>query len=103
MPMTRMLFGLLLIPGAITFAADPAAASGQQQAHHAVVRYPVSAVTIRPLRQVPQLPDVVHDVRKLERKMLPNRLGSADNPQADVVQDAPGGPSVATTRAELDM
>jgi hypothetical protein len=102
MPMTRILFGLLLIPGAITFAADPAAASGQQQAHHAVVRYPVSAVTVRPLRQIPELPDVVHDVRKLERKMLPNRLGSADNPQADVVQDAAGGPSVATTGASFD-
>ena len=45
---------------------------------------------------------MVHDVRKLERKMLPNRLGSADNPQADVVQDASGGPSVATTGTSFD-
>jgi hypothetical protein len=45
---------------------------------------------------------VVHDARKLERKMLPNRLGSADNPQAGAVQDASGGPSVATTGTSFD-
>ena len=101
--MTRILLGLSLILGTLTIAAGPAAASGQQQAHHAVVRYPVNAVKTLPLRHIPELPDVVHDVRKLERKMLPNRLGSADNPETDtVLQGTSGGPSAATTGASFD-
>lgn len=102
MQMKQILLGLSLILCVITFVAGTAAASSQQQAQHAVVRYPVNAVTTRPLRFVPELPDVVHDVRKLERKMLPNRLGSADNPQADAVQDASSGPSVAAIGASFD-
>jgi hypothetical protein len=103
MLMTRIFVGLPLILGALMLGAGPVAASGEQQAHHAVVRYPVDAATTHPLRQVPELPDVVHDVRKLERKMLPNRLGSADNPENDtVLQGASGGPSTATTGASFD-
>jgi len=83
-------------------ASGSRAAAPQPQAHHPVVRSPEQAVITHPLRQVPELPDVVHDVRKLERKMLPNRLGSADNPEAEAVQSSSPGTSAATTDASFD-
>jgi hypothetical protein len=102
MHMTRILPGILLVLVVITFAASSADASSLQQAHHAIVRYPVNTVTTSPLRHIPELPDVVHDLRKLERKMLPNRIDSADMPQAGVVQNGLGSASVATTGASFD-
>jgi len=84
------------------FAGGSHAEAVRQEAHHPVVRSPEQAVITHPLRQVPELPDVVHEVRKLERKMLPNRLGSADNPEAEAVQSGSPGPSAATTGAGFE-
>ena len=68
-----------------------------------VVRYPTRTMTTRPLRHIPELPDVVYDVRKLERKMLPNRLGSGDNPVQDPVwQSQLEGPSVPATLVSIE-
>lgn len=98
-----LLVGLATVLAGITMAVGPAYAAGQNEGHHAIVRYPDNSARSHPLPELPQLPDVVYDVRKLERKMLPNRLGSPDNPQADaVLQDAGGGLAAVTTGANFE-
>jgi hypothetical protein len=93
----------IAVIGLLAIAPSVEAGSSQEQAHNPIVRYPVNAVISHPLRQLPGLPAVVYDVRKLERKMLPNRLGSAENPQADfVLQDTSPTASAATLGAGFE-
>ena len=86
----------MLVAG-IAMAVGRADAARPNKAHHAIVRYPVTSATSRPLPDLPQLPDVAYDARKLQRKMLPGRIGSLDNPQVDAaLQGSLGGLATGT-------
>ncbi len=62
------------------------------------VREAGRVVTSRPLRHIPPTPPVVYEVRQIERKMLPNRLGSVGPSGEDPVWQAPSaGPSALGT------
>jgi hypothetical protein len=87
-----ILFSIFFLAGAPTYAAAPAK-----------VLEPVDSGQTRPLRELPSLPAAAYDHRKLERKMLPNRIGSIEIPElGGVVQDAGVAPSAATVGVSFD-
>lgn len=100
---TLMLVCLWAIASA-TYAAPPDGnKSKKSEAGHPVVRYPANSSKIKNLRNVPILPDKVYDVRKLERKTLPNRLDSVDLPEDDLVLQPPlDGPSALSADISFD-
>jgi hypothetical protein len=87
-----ILISVFFLAGTPTFAAAPAK-----------VLEPVDSGRTLPLRELPSLPAAAYDHRKLERKMLPNRIGSTEIPElGGVVQDAGVAPSTATVGISFD-
>lgn len=105
MPRKTYLLSFTLLAFLILFSAPSSLKSilARPESPRPVVRYPTRKMTTRPLRNIPELPAVVYDVRKLERKMLPNRLGSGDNPVQDPVwQNQLEGPSAPATLVSFE-
>jgi hypothetical protein len=98
-----LMCALAAILAGITIVVGSASGARPNTAHHAIIRYPSNSATSLPLPDLPQLPAVVYDVHKLQRRMLPNRLGSPDNPQVDpVLQETGGGPAAPTTGVSFE-
>lgn len=93
---TKILFTILIAFFLLTVMPVYAAAPAK-------VLEPVNSGRTLPLRELPPLPPAAYDHRKLERKMLPNRIGSTEIPElGGVVQDTGVAPGAATVGISFD-